>query len=85
MKIKRFKEESVNEEFHPNDRETLIKYGTAIRKYIPTFDVSINDNVGVIKVDATTTFTTQGHETMAVVLGYVTGLYIGLTHKNKQQ
>ena len=81
MKIKKFTEEIVNEEFHPNDRETLIKYGDAIRKYIPTFDVSINGNVGIVKIDDMTKFTTQGHETMATVLAYVTGLYIGLSYK----
>jgi hypothetical protein len=81
MKIKRFKEENINEEFHPNDRETLIKYGMAIRKSIPTFDVNINGNVGTVKIDGMTRFTTQGNETMATILAYVTGMHTGLTYK----
>ena len=82
MRIKKFNEEEfILEEFHPDDRATLIKYGTDIRKYISTFDVSIINSVGTIKLDGMIKFTTQGPETMATILAYVTGMYDGLNYK----
>jgi hypothetical protein len=81
-KIKKFGEENlVLEEIHVNDHDTILTLGREIQMIIPTFDMRITGNYGEIKIDGMVRFTTQGHETVAAITAYMSGLYTGLKYK----
>ena len=68
---------------HQNDYNQLILYSSVIKKYIPSFDVSIQGNYGEIRMNGSIRFHTTGPATDNVILAYVTALMTGLTYKKQ--
>ena len=83
MKIKKFSEGKniVLEEIHIEDQNSLLTMGRLIQQIIPSFDMRITGNYGVIKIDGITRFTTEGPDTVTTISTYISGLYQGLTYK----
>jgi len=77
MEVKKYGQ--LNEEIHPNDEQTIKLLVNAIQKLMKSsIEVRLQGFEGIVLIDGLVAFTTSGNSTVAVISGYLSGMFKGL-------